>query len=108
MTLSHATSFRPDRRTAGTEKEVAMPAVPLPERPSLEQLKKQARLLQRSVRSGHPKALALVAEHQAGHAVGTFSLDSAQFALARSYRFATWPQLTQHLPTLLLPPQPAP
>lgn len=37
-----------------------MPAVPLPEHPSLEQLKKQARLLQRSVRSGHPKAVALV------------------------------------------------
>jgi hypothetical protein len=40
------------------EKEVAMTAVPLPARPSLEQLKKQARLLQRAVRSGHQKALA--------------------------------------------------
>jgi hypothetical protein len=103
-----ATSFRPDRRTAGAEKEVAMPAVPLPERPSLEQLKKQARLLQRSVRSGHPKALALVAEHQPGRAAaGTFSLDSAQFVLARSYGFASWPKLRQHLATLVLPPEPA-
>jgi hypothetical protein len=83
-----------------------MPAVPLPARPSLEQLKKQARLLQRSVRAGHPKALALVAEHQPGGAVtSTFSLDAAQFVLARSYGFASWPKLRQHLATLVLPPQ---
>jgi hypothetical protein len=85
-----------------------VPTVPLPERPSLEQLKKQARLLQRAVRSGHPKALALVAEHQPnGAAIGTFSLDSAQFVLARSHGFASWPKLRQHLATLVLPPGPA-
>ena len=85
-----------------------MPAVPLPARPSLEQLKKQARLLQRAVRAGHPKALALVAEHQPGGAVtGTFSLDAAQFVLARSYGFASWPKLRQHLATLVVPPEPA-
>jgi hypothetical protein len=89
------------------EKEVAMPAVPLPARPSLEQLKKQARLLQRAVLAGHPKAVALVAEHQPnGAAVRTFSLDSAQFVLARSYGFASWPKLRQHLATLVLPPEP--
>jgi hypothetical protein len=83
-----------------------MSAVPLPERPSLEQLKKQAKLLQRSVRSRHPKALALVAEHQPnGAAIDTFSLDSAQFVLARSYGFASWPKLRQHLATLVLPPE---
>jgi len=54
-----------------------MPAVPLPGHPSLEQMKKQARLLQRAVRSGHPKAVALVAEHQSGSAATeTFSLDA--------------------------------
>jgi hypothetical protein len=90
------------------EKEVAMPTVPLPARPSLEQLKKQARLLQRAVRSGHPKAVALVAEHQPNGAdLDTFSLDSAQFVLARSYGFASWPRLRQHLATLVLPPAPA-
>jgi hypothetical protein len=84
--------------------EVAMPAVPLPERPSLEQLKKQAKLLQRAVRSGHPKAVALVAEHQPNGAVtGTFSLDEAQFVLARSYGFASWPKLRQHVAALVLP-----
>ena len=85
-----------------------MPTVPLPPRPSLEQLKKQARLLQRAVRAGHPRALALVAEHQpSGVALDTFSLDAAQFVLARSYGFANWPKLRQHLATLVLPPEPA-
>jgi hypothetical protein len=90
------------------EKEVAMPTVPLPGHPSLEQLKKQAKLLQQAVRSGNPKAVALVAEHQpSGAAIATFSLDSAQFVLARSYGFASWPRLRQHLATLVLPPDPA-
>lgn len=86
-----------------------MPAVPLPERPNLEQLKKQARLLQRAVRSGHQKAVALAAEHQPnGAAIDTFSLDSAQFVVARSYGFASWPRLRQHIATLDLPPEPSP
>jgi hypothetical protein len=90
------------------EKEVAMPTVPLPPRPSREQLKKQARLLQRAVRAGHPRALALVEEHQpSGVALDTFSLDAAQFVLARSYGFASWPKLRQHLATIVLPPEPA-
>ena len=60
------------------------------------------------MRSGHPKAVALVAEHQPGRAAaGTFSLDSAQFVLARSYGFVSWPKLRQHLATLALPPEPA-
>jgi len=84
-----------------------MSTVPLPARPSLEQLKKQARLLQRAVRSGHPKAVAHVAEHQPnGVDLDTFSLDSAQFVLARSYGFASWPKLRQHLATLVLPQEP--
>jgi hypothetical protein len=86
-----------------------MPTIPLPERPSLEQLKKQAKLLQRAVRSGHPQALALVAEHQPGGVVAdAFTLDSAQFVLGRSYGFASWPRLRQHLAVLVLPPEPAP
>ena len=90
--------------------------VPLPERPSLEQLRKQARLLQRAVRSGHPKALALVARHQSKQqskqqtnvVVGDgFSLDAAQFVLARSYGFASWPKLREHVAALVPPPEPA-
>jgi len=85
-----------------------MPTVPLPERPNLEQLKKQARLLRRTVRSGHPKSVALVAEHQPDNTanIDAFSLDAAQFVLARSYGFASWPKLRQHIVTLVLPPEP--
>lgn len=85
-----------------------MPTVPLPERPSIEQLKKQARLLQRAVRSGHPKAVAMVTEHHSGAVVGEgFTLDAAQFVMARSYGFASWPKLREHVSALVLPPEPA-
>ena len=84
-----------------------MSTVPLPEHPSIEQLKKQARLLQRAVRAGHPKSVALVAKHQSNPVVQDgFSLDAAQFALARSYGFASWPKLRQHVAALELPPEP--
>ena len=85
-----------------------MATVPLPERPSVEQLKKQAKLLQRTVRAGHPKAVALVAEHLPNVVVGEgFSLDAAQFVMARSYGFASWPKLREHVATLVPPPEPA-
>lgn len=70
----------------------------LPDQPHIEQLKKQAKLLQRAVRSGDPKALAIVAEHHGTSADTTaFTLDAAQFVLARSYGFASWPKLRQHV-----------
>ena len=85
-----------------------MPTVPLPERPDLEQLKKQAKLLQRAVRSGHPKAVALVTEHHSNAVLGDrFSLDTAQFVLARSYGYASWPKLRQYVAALVPPPEPA-
>lgn len=85
-----------------------MPTVPLPERPSLEQLKKQAKLLQRAVRAGHPKAVAMVTEHHSGAVVGEkFTLDAAQFVMARSYGFASWPKLREHVAALVPPPEPA-
>jgi ankyrin repeat protein len=63
--------------------------VPLPERPNLEQLRKQARDLQRAVRDGKPEALALVAEH--GPDGGTLS--AARTTLARLYGFPSWSRL---------------
>lgn len=73
-----------------------MPTVPLPERPSLEQLRNQARELQRSVRAGDAAALALVAEHHPGGAPAdpaSLPLSAAQLAVARSYGFPSWPAL---------------
>ena len=41
-------------RTAGMRKELAMPTVPLPDEPSLEQLRNQAKDLRRAVLAGEP------------------------------------------------------
>lgn len=65
-----------------------MPTVPLPERPNLEQLRKQARDLQRAVRAGDPEGRALAGRHDPG-----FTLSAARTALARSYGFPSWPRL---------------
>jgi hypothetical protein len=82
-----------------------MPTVPLPAAPSLEQLKKQAKDLQRAVRSADADAVALVAEHHpdgssASVAASGFSLDSAQLVLARRYGFTSWPGLKHHVQTI--------
>ena len=54
---------------------------PLPNDPSLEQLRKQARELQRDKRVADP----------------AFPLSSAQREIARRYGFASWPRLVHHL-----------
>lgn len=53
----------------------------LPERPSLEQLRKQAKEHLETLRSGDPSV----------------SLSAAQHALAREYGFDTWPRLVRHV-----------
>ena len=58
------------------------PVVPLPDDPNLEQLKKQAKDLQREVRASDDPS---------------FQLSAAQFAIARRYGFASWPRLVRHL-----------
>jgi ankyrin repeat protein len=79
-----------------------VPTGPLPASPRVEQLRKQARELQRAVRTGDPEAVARVAEH---HPDGTpvpgarrrFALSAAQLVVARTYGFPSWPRLVQHL-----------
>jgi hypothetical protein len=73
--------------------------VPLPERASLEQLKKRAKDLRRAVRSQQPTALALVARHapESRDPLAEFSLDTAQLVIARLHGFPSWPRLRQHL-----------
>lgn len=77
-----------------------MPTVPLPDDPDLGQLRKQARDLQRGVREGTERALALVAEH---HPDGVpadrarWPLHAAQLVLARLYGFGGWPALARHV-----------
>jgi hypothetical protein len=70
----------------------------LPRRPSLEYLRNESRELQREARRGDPEALAFLAEH---HPKGrSDTLTSVQLAVARSYGFASWPKLREHVETI--------
>jgi ankyrin repeat protein len=73
-----------------------VPPVPLPDNPSLEQLRKQAKDLRDLARAGLPGALELVAAHhpRGAHAV---TLSGAQLVVARHYGFASWSRLKQHI-----------
>jgi ankyrin repeat protein len=69
----------------------------LPDRPSLEQLRKQAKDLLRDAHAGDAGALARItaATHPEGGA--RISLADAQLALAREYGFTSWPRLAHHV-----------
>ncbi|HEX5182556.1 MAG TPA: hypothetical protein VFW19_05315 [Allosphingosinicella sp.] len=67
----------------------------LPTRPSLEQLRKQAKGLLRRARAGDEEAIARLA---AG--AGRPTLADAQRALARQYGFASWTRLREHVEAL--------
>ncbi|HEY5360109.1 MAG TPA: ankyrin repeat domain-containing protein [Streptosporangiaceae bacterium] len=85
-----------------------MPGIPLPAQPSLENLKKQARILQQLVRAGLPGALDTVAEFHprlrslpaADPWQAAFSRADAQLVIARQYGFPSWPRLRRHLAVL--------
>ena len=82
-----------------------MPVIPLPARPSLENLRNQARTLQQLVRAGLPGALDTVGEFHprlgslppGDPGLAGFSRADAQLVLARQYGFPSWPRLRQHL-----------
>ena len=60
------------------------PVLRLPARPSLDQLRKQAKERLRAMRAGDPAA----------------TLAAAQYAVARDYGFASWPRLVHHVESL--------
>ncbi|HYI52948.1 MAG TPA: ankyrin repeat domain-containing protein [Microlunatus sp.] len=70
----------------------------LPDRPSLEQLKKQAKELRRRAVAQDPEAVALVGTYDPGE--GPVTLTRAQRVLARAYGFAGWSRLRDHLAVL--------
>ena len=82
-----------------------MPIARLPDNPNIEQLRNQARTLQRFVRAGVPQALEMVREFHprlsdisAGTPAATrFSLADAQLVTARRHEFASWPRLRAYL-----------
>jgi ankyrin repeat protein len=71
----------------------------LPDDPSFEQLRKQAKDLRDLARAGIPGALELLAAHHPGHA-HPVTLADAQLVVARHYGFASWPRLKRHLLTI--------
>jgi ankyrin repeat protein len=76
-----------------------VPTQPLPENPSLENLRKQAKALRKSVRASEAAALARVREFhpKPAEALERFLLADAQLVIARSYDFASWSKLKQYL-----------
>ena len=79
-----------------------MPTRKLPDNPSLENLKKQAKTLLKTVTAREPESLRLLEEfHPRGTAATEeFALNDAQLVLARSYGFSTWANLKQHCETV--------
>src|SRR5437763_1447488 len=81
----------------------------LPSRPSLEQLKTQAKELLKALQAGESTALTRFSEnHPQGSHVGTFareaswSLSDAQLVIAREYGAASWPKLREHVAAKLV------
>ena len=77
----------------------------LPDRPSLEQLRKQAKDLLRAWRDGDAAAAARIRAHKPQ--AGEPALSDAQYTLAREYGFDSWPRLA-HYVDALAGAQPAP
>ncbi len=69
----------------------------LPDHPSLDQLRIQAKELLQAFHSGDSAALATLAEAPPAGPVAKPRLADAQRALARSYGFASWSRLKTHV-----------
>ena len=74
----------------------------LPDHPSIERLRRDARRLQRRVAGGDDHGLELVRRHHPGAASAladrtAFRLADAQLTVARAYGFSGWPALVRYL-----------
>jgi len=70
-----------------------LPARHLPERPDLDQLKRQAKELLAGFAARESGAVAEVVQYYPGAPLDTFALHAAQLVLARAYGFDSWPKL---------------
>jgi ankyrin repeat protein len=73
------------------------PTRTLPDKPSLAQLRKQAKELLHSYRGGKDAAVAEVERFERNSLDRAFALADAQRVLARAYGFSSWPALTNHV-----------
>ena len=69
----------------------------LPHKPSLAQLRKQAKELLNSYRAGKDAAVAEVERFERSPDPANFALADAQRVLARAYGFSSWAKLKQHV-----------
>jgi ankyrin repeat protein len=72
----------------------------LPERPSLEQLRKQAKDLARDARAGDASALARIRATDRSTPGARITLADAHLAIAREFGFPSWPKLVRHVETV--------
>src|SRR5690242_1979429 len=76
----------------------------LPSRPSLDQLRKQAKDLLAAWRAGDAEALAWLREHHPEHSQAApgddLRLADAQLVTARRYGFPSWPRLKAEVETM--------
>ena len=98
-------SFGPSERTPGPSgghqnacrKELIVSTYPptrsLPDRPDLNQLRRQAKELLAAFRAGDSEAVGEVNAHYRGADAATFALHDAQLVLARAHGFESWPRL---------------
>jgi ankyrin repeat protein len=73
------------------------PTRTLPARPTLEQLRKQAKDLLKNLRAGNTEAIAEIEQFESRPDLSTFALTDAQRVLARAYGFASWAKLKHHV-----------
>jgi hypothetical protein len=75
----------------------------MPEHPSLDSFRRQARALQRAVRDGDPAAVRRLGRHHPGGVpvdASGLQLSAAQLVVAREYGFASWTRLRRYLETV--------
>ena len=86
--------------TPGGNADTPAPRRSLADRPSLEQLRKQAKDLLRDARSGDELALARIPTIVGNAPDERIALADAQLAIAREYGFPSWPKLVHHVQTI--------
>jgi len=81
------------RRSSCPQLATSVPTRRLPEQPSLEHLRKQAKDLLEKYRAGDSASTAEVNQFERSPDRAGFALNDAQRVLARSYGFESWPKL---------------
>ena len=81
---------------------------PLPHRPNLDHLRRQAKTLLAGIRAGNPESIQILTEYLPAAkglsdktiAAADFRLADAQLAIARSTGYGSWPKLAHHVELL--------